>query len=313
MAITFLFPGQGAQYPGMGKDLFDTYQEVKDLFKAASDAVGYDVAQVIFEGSEEELKQTDKTQMAVTLVNLASAAALSARGIVPGRCAGFSLGEYASLVTAGVIPLEQVFDVVRARGEIMEAVSRTVDTPEGPAGMAAAIGLDFSSVKEVLENVPDAYPGIYNSPSQTVVSGTAEGLTAAEAALKAAGVKRYIRLKVSGPFHCPLMADARSQFEEILSGVAFADPKVPVYSNVSGDIIKTGEEARKLCLDQLVQTVLWTNEMESLVRDGAGAFLEVGPGTVLGGLWKAYAKTREGLDIPMYPAGKLEEIESVPA
>ncbi len=313
MAITFLFPGQGAQYPGMGKDIYDSFKEVRDLFDAASEAVGYDLTNVIFDGSEEDLKQTDKTQIAVTLVNLASAAALAARGIAPGRCAGFSLGEYASLVTAGVISVEDVFGVVKARGEIMEAVSRTVDTAAGASGMAAAIGLSFDEVSSVLDQVPDAYPGIYNSPSQTVVSGTAEGLAAAEAALKEAGAKRYIRLKVSGPFHCPLMSEARRQFEDVLRGVAFADPKLPVYSNVTGDVLTTGEEARKLCLDQLVRTVLWTPEMESLVRDGTSAFLEVGPGTVLGGLWKAYAKTKEGLEIPMYPAGKLEDMEAIPA
>ena len=313
MAITFLFPGQGAQYPGMGKDIYDAFKEVRDLFDAASEAVGYDIGSVIFEGSEEDLKQTDKTQIAVTLVNLASAAALSARGIAPERCAGFSLGEYASLVIAGVIPVEDVFGVVKARGEIMEAVSRTVDTAAGASGMAAAIGLSFDDASSVLEKVPDAYPGIYNSPSQTVVSGTAEGLAAAETALKEAGAKRYIRLKVSGPFHCPLMSEARRQFEEVLRGVAFGAPKLPVYSNVTGEVLTTGEEARELCLDQLIRTVLWTPEMESLVRDGASAFLEVGPGTVLGGLWKAYAKTKEGLEIPMYPAGKLEDFEAIPA
>ncbi len=179
MRYSYLFPGQGAQSPGMGQDLYDFSEDVRALYALASKQCGFDVAALVFEGSEEDLKSTDNTQIAITATNLAAATVLHEFGIKSDRIAGFSLGEYAGLVEAGVLDVDSVFPIVRTRGQVMEEASRTLDSDEGPAGMTAVLGLDYETVAEVLQAVPDAYPGIHNSPAQTVVSGTATALAAA--------------------------------------------------------------------------------------------------------------------------------------
>jgi [acyl-carrier-protein] S-malonyltransferase len=313
MRYSFLYPGQGAQYPGMGRDLYDHSQAVRDLFEEADRHAAFDVKQVLFEGTEDELKQTNITQLAITLINLAASRVLAEHGVEADRYAGFSLGEYAALVDAGVLAVVDVFPVVTTRGRVMEETSRTLDTEAGQAGMAAVLGLDFDVVKETVarHGIEDLYPAIYNSPVQTVLSGTAEALSAAESVMKEAGAKRFIRLKVSGPFHCPLMREARDRFAEFLDTVTFSDPVKPVYSNVTGAAITSGDEARRLCLDQLVSTVMWTREQEQMVADGSPGFLEVGPGTVLGGLWKAYGKAHPEVELACTPAGTLEAITAL--
>jgi [acyl-carrier-protein] S-malonyltransferase len=313
MSYSFLYPGQGAQYPGMGRDLADHSQSVRDLFEEANRHAEFEVQKTLFEGTEEELKQTNITQVAITLVNLAASRVLYEHGIEADRYAGFSLGEYAALVDAGVLDVRDVFPVVTTRGRVMEETSRTLDTAAGQAGMAAVLGLDFDVVSGTIEKhgIENLYPAIYNSPVQTVVSGTAEALSEAETVFKEAGAKRFIKLKVSGPFHCPLMSEARERFAEFLSGITFSDPAAPVYSNVTGRPVTSGEEARQLCLDQLVSTVIWTKEEEQMVADGSPGFLEVGPGTVLGGLWKAYRKAHPETELACTPAGTLEAIQAL--
>lgn len=313
MDISFAFPGQGAQFVGMGKDLYDASSSVRELFSQADDAAGTDTAALIFDGTEEQLKQTDNTQIAVTLVNLAAREVLRERGIESTRSAGFSLGEYAAMVDAGVLTAADAFTLVIARGRIMESVSRENDEDGERAGMAAAMGKDLDEIRSILsqEQVINAYPSLYNSPVQTVVGGTPSGLAAASEALKAGGVRRIIPLKVSGPFHTPLMERAREQFAEIACDIAFADPVKPLYSNVTGGLVGSGEEARALCLDQLTHTVLWTAEERSLLADGAELVLEVGPGTVLQGLWKAVAKSEDGWPVDRFRcAGTIEEIDA---
>ncbi|MFO8063282.1 MAG: ACP S-malonyltransferase [Spirochaetota bacterium] len=313
MSYSFLYPGQGAQYPGMGKDLFEHSDTVRELFEEAERHADFNVTQVLFEGSEDQLKQTNITQVAITVVNLAASRVLAEHGVSADRYAGFSLGEYAALVDAGVLDVSDVFRVVTTRGRVMEETSRTLDTEGGQAGMAAVLGLDFDTVRRTIDEhgIEDLYPGIYNSPVQTVVSGTAEALAAAEPVFKEAGAKRFIRLKVSGPFHCPLMQEARDRFAEFLADVTFSDPVKTVYSNVTARPIASGAEARKLCLDQLVSTVMWTREEAQMVADGSPGFLEVGPGTVLGGLWKAYRKAVSETELECHPAGTLEAIQAL--
>lgn len=313
MRRCFVFPGQGAQYPGMGGDLLDRHPEARDVFATASDVSGFDVAALAVSGSEEELKATDRSQVAITAVSLAVLRILGLRGITSSGAAGFSLGEYAALVDSGILTDRDALALVTHRGRIMEAVSRSQDSAGGAAGMAAVIGLDVGAIEQALAaaGVVGVYAANINSPAQTVLSGTAEGLQAAESVLKAAGAKRFVPLKVSGPFHSPLMAEARERFSEVLAGVRFSDPVKPVYSNVTGSRLTTGEEARTLCADQLVKPVRWVDEEEAIVRDGYDALLEVGPGEVLAALWRAFTKVHPEVTVPCMPAGTAEQIQSV--
>lgn len=305
MANCFLYPGQGAQYPGMGKDLWEKSDEVKKLFKTASEGTSMDLEKLLFEGSEEDLKATDKTQVAITLVNVASALMLKEKGIESDIAAGFSLGEVAALWDAGIISSEDLFPLVSARGKIMERVSRSLDTPEGSPGMAAVIGMDYDKVDSVIkgESLEDLYIANYNSPVQIVLSGTDSALSKGEQIFKDSGARRFIRLKVSGPFHCPLMKDAETEYAEILNNFKFRDPVKKVFSNVTGEEIKSGAEARQLCSKQLTSGVLWVKEEKAVLEAGVEKVLEVGPGAVLAGLWKAL----KGNPV-CQPAGTVENI-----
>ena len=219
MKRCFLFPGQGAQFPGMGKDLYEEHSEAKELFGTATAAAGFDVAELIFSGSEDDLKATDRSQVAITTVNLAARRVLLGRGIESAGAAGFSLGEYSALVDAGVLSEGDALQLVTLRGQIMERVSRSLDSDGGAAGMTAVIGMSSDAIIACLKDagVTDAYPANLNSPVQTVLSGTAAGLEQAGVALKECGARRVITLKVSGPFHSPLMQAAKDDFSKELA------------------------------------------------------------------------------------------------
>jgi [acyl-carrier-protein] S-malonyltransferase len=312
MRRCYFYPGQGAQYPGMGKDLYEASAAVRRLFDLASDSTGLDCRRVLFESSEEELKPTNIAQMAIALVNRASAAVLSEEGIQSQGCAGFSLGEYSALNDAGVIRDEDLFRVIRIRGELMERAARGKDTPAGPTGMAAVMGLGIGEVEAVLAKVRAespllaVYPGLHNAQSQTVISGTAEALARAEALLGEAGAMKYVVLKTSGPFHSPLMEEARQALAAALEAFRFADPVKTLYSNVTGREVTSGVEAKRLCAEQVISTVRWVDVEQSVLADGYDEHLEVGPGSVLAGLWKRLQK-----GLKCRPAGKLAEIHAV--
>jgi [acyl-carrier-protein] S-malonyltransferase len=303
MKTCFLFPGQGAQYPGMAKDLWETSSKVKDLFTIASKASGMDMRQLLFEASPEDLKATDKTQVAMTLASLCSSTVLGERGVIPDACAGFSLGEYAALVEAGVIRIEDVFPIVKVRGEVMEKAARALDAADGAPGMAAVLGISTESAASAIDvlSAEGVFISNFNSPLQVVVSGTFRGLSRAEQVLKAAGAKRFVRLQVSGPFHSPLMEQARVDFKAALSSFELSDPRLPVYSNVTGRRILSGAEARDLCVLQLVSPVRWVPEEQALLSEGFDRFYETGPGTVLSGLLRALSP-----DARCSPVGTLE-------
>ena len=310
MRTCFLFPAQGAQYPGMARDLWERSQAVKDLFQIASDATGTDMRRLLFDGTEEELRATDRTQIAVTLANLSAAIVLGEHGVTGDGFAGFSLGEYSALHLAGVIGAADIFPIARERGVAMEAASRASDTDDGRSGMAAVIGLAPERAEAAIADLPDGtiFVANYSSPRQVVLAGTAGGLRDAEAACKEAGARRFITLKVSGPFHSPLIREAAVRLAEVLADVPFADPVRPVYANVTGAQVTSGSEAREFCVRQVVSSVRWTDEVASLQAAGYDRYLEVGPGQVLAGLFRGFRG-----EFRCEAAGTLEAIEAAAA
>lgn len=308
MKTVFLFPGQGAQAPGMARDLWESSQAVKDLFEIASAVAGKDLKKLIFDGSEEDLKSTDNTQIAMTLANISAAVVLSENGIKADYTAGFSVGEYAALYEAGVLGAEDLFRAVLIRGELMEKASRLHDLPSGNAGMSAVLGLPFANAAPLVRALADkqVYIANHSSPTQIVIAGSSDGLNAAEAALDQAGAMKVVRLNVSGPFHSPMLVSARAEFEERCASLTWNNPIKPIVSNVTGASIASGEEARKLAGEQIVSMVRWVDSMTWLKDHGVSLVLEVGPGRVLGGLWRAFTKESKCLG-----AGTLDAIKEV--
>ncbi|MDR0312735.1 MAG: ACP S-malonyltransferase [Treponema sp.] len=309
MNTIFLFPGQGAQYPGMAMDLLEAGKEIKALIKLASDIIGKDMADMLANSSPDILKRTDVSQPAITLANLAAAAYLAEKGIKPSAAAGFSLGEYAALAVAGVISTEECLLLVNQRGKAMQAaIDKIAETGADAPGMAAVVGLAPDHVETLIaiwkkDGFSDLYAANINSPKQVVVSGSASALGAAEERFKDAGAKRFIRLQVAGPYHSPFMKEAAEAFASSLEKVDFKDPAIPLFSNVTGKQVQTGAEAKSLALRQIVESVRWTDEEKALAALQPDRLLEVGPGKVLQGLWKD-----SGSETPCLPAGTAEDI-----
>ncbi|MDR0761177.1 MAG: ACP S-malonyltransferase [Treponema sp.] len=304
----FLFPGQGAQYPGMGLDLLDS-PKVKDLFTLASDIIGQDMEALIRDSDEETLKRSDVSQPAITLANLAAAARLEEAGILPRACAGFSLGEYAALVCAGIVTAEDCFRLVKERGRAMQEAADRFRLGKNAAGMAAVIGLAPDRVEALIAEwkLPGLYGANFNSPKQTVISGVAAALEQAAVKFKEAGARRVLPLAVAGPFHSPLMDSAAAAFAPVLEAAPFKDPAIPCYSNVSGGLVVSAAEAKVLALRQITEPVRWTAEEAAVAARGdVEAVLETGPGKVLQGLWRD-----AGSAIPCYAAGARESIEKL--
>jgi [acyl-carrier-protein] S-malonyltransferase len=260
------------------------------------------------------LKRTDISQPIITLANLAAAAVLAEKGRKPAGCAGFSLGEYAALAAVGVVSVEDCFRLVTERGKAMQAASDKIagEAAAGKApGMSAIIGLGPEQVEALIAQwkgegaCAELYAANINSPKQTVVAGTAAALEEAAKRFTEAGARRVLPLAVAGPFHSPLMALAAETFKPVLEKIPFKDPALPLYSNVSGKKVPSGEEAKKLALAQITSPVRWTDEEKS-IQDAGGfeAALEVGPGKVLQGLWKD-----SGCSLPCYAAGTAADIE----
>ena len=292
----FVFPGQGAQFSGMGKDLYDASPQARARFEEANDILGFDIASIMFEGSDEELKQTKVTQPAIFLHSVILAECLG-ETFQPDMVAGHSLGEFSALVAAGALSFADGLRLVSARANAMQKACELQ-----PSTMAAVLGLD----NEVVEDICNTIDGVvvaanYNCPGQLVISGEVPAVEAACAALSEAGARRALMLPVGGAFHSPLMEPAR---EELASAIAQADiqaPRCPIYQNVSAEPTSDPDLIRQQLVAQLTAPVRWTQTMQTMIADGASEVTEVGPGKVLQGLFKkvdrAFPTQSAGLEV----------------
>lgn len=292
--FAFLFPGQGAQEPGMLKDICEAFPIARKILDKISEITGVDMPKLMWESDASVLSRSDNSQLAITAASVATMKVLEEKGVVPASAMGFSLGEFPALYAAGVLSFEDVIKVVQKRGQIMQAVCEQIASEnEGHApGMSAILGLPPEKVTEIANTIDNVYAANLNSVKQTVISGTYDGLEAAEKAFAEAGARRCVRLAVAGPFHSPLMQKAADEFEKAIADVTFNDPKIPLFSNVTGKQVMSGEEAKKSAVLHLTNSVRWTDEEAVLgammTEDAANEWkvIEVGPGRVLGGLWK---------------------------
>ena len=301
MKIGFLFSGQGAQYPGMMKDLYDAEPAAKAVFDDAGAALGRDIAAICFDGTQEELNLTHNTQPCMLAGDLAAAMTLKAHGVKADAAAGFSLGEYAALAYAGVISFPEVFRLIQIRADAMqEAVA------PGKGAMAAFVGASAAQVEEICGRVTAGYvtAANYNSPVQTVVSGSAEGVDEA-CALAAAEGLRCVKLAVSAPFHCAMMEPAAKRLQTEFAGMAFADPAIPVFMNVDGKPAAGGADVPELLVRQAMSPVRWVQTLENMQQAGIDTFIECGAGKTLSGLVKKTLK-----DVRILRVENMKTLES---
>lgn len=312
----FLFPGQGAQAQGMMKDVCEAFPEARKVIDDISKVTGKDIPRLLWETEQAELNRSDNSQLAITAASLAVMAALKSKGIEPSAAMGFSLGEFPALYAAGILSFEDVVNVVVQRGAIMQKVCEQIaeESAGNAPGMSAILGLPPEKVEEIADGIDGAYAANLNSVKQTVISGTADGLARAEEAAKAAGAKRAVRLAVAGPFHCPLMQRAADNFKVALEPYTFTDPKITLFSNVTGKKVTEGAPAKASAVDHLTHPVRWTDEEKVLAdligadKDNEWAVLEVGPGKVLSGLW---AQTELGATLACAPVNTAEAINAL--
>ena len=278
----FVFPGQGAQFVGMGKDLYDNNPLAKELFDKANDILGYNITEIMFNGTDEELKQTKVTQPAVFLHSVISALCMG-DDFAPSMVAGHSLGEFSALVAAGALSFEDGLKLVYARAMAMQKACEAA-----PSTMAAIIGLPDERVEEICAEVNKeghvCVPANFNCPGQLVISGNVEAINEACEKLKAAGAKRALPLKVGGAFHSPLMQPAKDELQAAIEKTEFSTPKCPVYQNVDGMPHTDPAEIKANLIAQLTSSVKWTKCVQSMIADGADDFTECGPGKALQGM-----------------------------
>ncbi|MCO4293079.1 ACP S-malonyltransferase [Solitalea sp. MAHUQ-68] len=281
----YVFPGQGAQFVGMGKELYETSTLAKELFEKANEIIGFRITDVMFSGTDEDLKQTKVTQPAIFLHSVILAKTLG-DSFKPEMVAGHSLGEFSALVANGALAFEDAFKLVIARANAMQKACELQ-----PSTMAAILGLDDKVVEEVCASIDEVVVAAnYNCPGQLVISGSIEGVNKACEKLKEAGAKRALVLNVGGAFHSPLMEPARVELEAAINSTAFNTPICPVYQNVNAQPTSDPEVIKKNLIAQLTGAVRWTQTVQAMLADGATSFTEVGPGNVLQGLVKKVSK-----------------------
>ncbi|MBU5444212.1 ACP S-malonyltransferase [Paenibacillus sp. MSJ-34] len=288
--IAFVFPGQGAQAVGMGKDVYAAVPASRRIFDLADETLGFPLTEIAFGGPDEQLKQTVNTQPALLTTSVAFYEAFKEKGVRPDFVAGHSLGEYSALVAAGAISFEQAVATVRARGQFMEEA-----VPGGQGAMAAALGAEREALRSLCEAI-SAETGLVelanvNCPGQIVVSGSKEGVEAVVQRGKEAGAKRVIPLEVSGPFHSSLMKPAAERLAQTLQNVALQNAAIPVVANVTARPVAEADQIRELLVRQVYSPVLWEDSIQWLLEQGTDTFVEIGSGTVLAGLIKKIDKS----------------------
>jgi len=296
----FLFPGQGSQYVGMGKELFAETEVAKQLYKIASDILGFDLAAISFNGPEDKLKQTQFTQPAIFVHSVVVFELLKENNLIPKAVAGHSLGEFSALVSADVLTFEDGLKIVKVRSSEMAKAGEVQ-----PGGMAAILGADEEQIKEICNQGGIVVPANINAPGQVVISGEVEAVNSAVVTAKSLGIRKAIPLNVSGAFHSPLMIPARKPLSTILDSVEFKNTDIPVYQNASAKPETNANSIKENVLKQLENPVLWSDIILNMLANGFGEFIEVGPGKVLSGLNRRIKR-----DISSTPIGTIEQIQN---
>jgi len=285
----YIFPGQGAQFTGMGNDLYDKYELAQKRFKQANEILGFDIAKIMFEGTAEDLKQTRVTQPAIFLHSVISAELLG-DDFNPDMLAGHSLGEFSALVAGKALSFEDGLRLVSKRAEAMQKATELVDST-----MSAILNLDDDTVEAVCKTIDGIVaPANYNCPGQLVISGETEAVKRANEALLEAGARRAVLLPVGGAFHSPLMEPAREELAKAIAETEFVKPIAPIYQNVTASAVSDPEEIKKNLMKQLTAPVKWTQTIQQMIADGATEFIEVGPGKVLLGLLRKIDRSVKG-------------------
>lgn len=296
--IAFIFPGQGAQYVGMGKDFYDSLESSRRIFALASKVSGFDVPGICF-NEKDDIHITKYTQIAMLTVEVVMAKALEERGIIPEITAGLSLGEYAALVTARVMSIEDACKVVCKRGLFMQEA-----VPSGGA-MAAVLGLSGDIISRICEETEGIVSiANYNCPGQIVITGEEHAVAKACEALKKAKAKRTLPLRVSGPFHSKMLREASQKLEQELKTITIHNPEIPYVSNVTAKAVTKKDEIKQLCKEQICSPVCWQQSMERMIEDGIDTFIEIGPGKTLTGFARKINPS-----VRIYQVGTLEELE----
>ena len=298
--IAFIFPGQGAQYIGMGQDFYEQTEIGRQVFEDASSLLGFSMADLCFQENE-RLDVTEYTQAAMVTVSIAMMKVLEEKGIKPDAAAGLSLGEYAALVAAGVISEKDAITTVRQRGILMQEA-----VPQGIGAMAAVLALDPETIEKVISSIPDVWIANYNCPGQTVISGKKEAVETACIQLKEAGAKRTVMLNVSGPFHSGMLKEAGEKLSKVLEDVEVSTPKIPYVANVTAEFVRDEAMVKPLLKEQVSSSVRCQQSVETMIREGIDTFIEIGPGKTLAGFMKKINRTVKVLNIE-----KLEDVENV--
>ncbi len=302
--IAFVFPGQGSQKVGMGKEFYDNSPIAKEIFDKASEAVGLDLKALCFEENE-DINITEFTQVALLTTSVAIMEVLRDRGIEPDVAAGLSLGEYCALVAAKSMNYIDAAKAVRKRGIFMQE-----EVPAGVGGMAAIMGLDAAEIEAAIDGIDQVQVANYNCPGQIVISGKKEAVEEGAEKCKEAGAKRAVMLNVSGPFHSDLLKGAGTKLEKVLDEIEIGKPEIPYVANVTAGYVTEQADIEPLLVKQVSSSVRWQQSVETMVADGVDTFIELGPGRTLAGFNKKIGKAI-GKELTTYSVGTLEEMEAV--